>query len=197
MSIGFGEEGEGEGGSDGDYPEGDDDEGPSSGLSEEPERAPGDVNRTGKQKPRGRDAAPGFERDSYGGGGGIRTLVGRSRPKRFSRPPHSTALPPLRMSAPRPQPTAAPADACSQRARRLGAGGETGSSRPSRTGARFAAATSAAGTSSRRRSCRRARTSPKRPGAPRTRTRRFCRLRCRSGRHPRSRRPCVPDRRSR
>ena len=38
------------------------------------------------------------------GGGEIRTLVGRNRPKRFSRPPHSTALPPLR----RTKSTAAP-----------------------------------------------------------------------------------------
>ena len=30
------------------------------------------------------------------GGGEIRTLAGRNRPERFSRPPHSTALPPLR-----------------------------------------------------------------------------------------------------
>jgi hypothetical protein len=30
-----------------------------------------------------------------GGGGEIRTLAGRNRPERFSRPPHSTALPPL------------------------------------------------------------------------------------------------------
>ena len=34
------------------------------------------------------------------GGGGIRTLEGPNGPKRFSRPPHSTALPPLR-SGPR------------------------------------------------------------------------------------------------
>src|SRR2546421_5595787 len=33
------------------------------------------------------------------GEGGIRTLDGRNRPYRFSRPAHSTALPPLRGSA--------------------------------------------------------------------------------------------------
>src|SRR5256714_15012012 len=43
---------------------------------------------------------------SHSGEGGIRTLDGRNRPYRFSRPAHSTALPPLQahfMGFPPPQ----------------------------------------------------------------------------------------------
>ncbi len=40
-----------------------------------------------------------FVATPQGGEGGIRTLDGRNRPYRFSRPAHSTALPPLRSGA--------------------------------------------------------------------------------------------------
>src|SRR5579875_46754 len=48
--------------------------------------------------PDGKHPAHGQAGGSYGEGG-IRTLDGRNRPYRFSRPAHSTALPPLRSEA--------------------------------------------------------------------------------------------------
>jgi hypothetical protein len=57
------------------------------------------VNEKQRREPDERSAGLFDLRTNEDGGGGIRTLVGGSPPKQFSRLPHSTALPPLRVQA--------------------------------------------------------------------------------------------------